>query len=344
MGSNTEGAERNRTPEPTGSKMSREEALAVLRSNVGFGNPAEWVDYAIAHSFKRVQARSLNQCPDCQSAARNVVGQFVYYSCLGHLWQCRCGLVYSDVRLPTEIIANHFDLGYKDEDYFVRGRRRVFSQMARIIAKRTPQGGGVLDIGGANGHFLMSLGYRRPDLRLLLNDLSPVACDAAASAGIESVPGGVDALEEIAQGRQFDAVVASDVIYYEPEIRRFFEVLRSLLKPGGTVLFRIPNRFTLIRLANRVAEFRRRMTPGLLGDSLQFFNPEHLYILTIPFIRQRLAEIGFESVRCLPSPLYRPHGLGFLADVTYGLSWTIARLTGGMFCPTPSILIVARFQ
>lgn len=75
----------------------------------------------------------------------------------------------------------------------------------------------VLDIGGAKGHLLTALRVRRPDLRLVLNDLSEDACNyAAQNYGLNTVCGDVKALRM--SSTRYDVIIMSDVIYYEPDI------------------------------------------------------------------------------------------------------------------------------
>jgi 2-polyprenyl-3-methyl-5-hydroxy-6-metoxy-1,4-benzoquinol methylase len=59
---------------------------------------------------------------------------------------------------------------------------------------------------------------RRPDLRAVVNDISPAATSYAAKYfGLTTLTG--DAHELAAHRQQYDVVVASDVLYYESNLR-----------------------------------------------------------------------------------------------------------------------------
>lgn len=84
--------------------------LDVLKHNIGFDKPEEWIAYAKEHDFVRCDARKIAHCPDCGNSDQAMLGQYIYYSNLMNLVTCdRCGLIYSDVRLSDEVLKRHFD-------------------------------------------------------------------------------------------------------------------------------------------------------------------------------------------------------------------------------------------
>lgn len=132
---------------------------------------------------------------------------------------------------------------------------------------------------------------RRPDLELLVNDVSPDACGAAAAAGFATHCGDATTID----GRH-ETVVVSDALYYVPELAACWAALQRLVKPGGWLVLRIPNRSLAIQ-----ATLRLRPNEPLRVD-LPAYNPEHLYLFTRPYLRRRLSAAGFTRVQVLGSP------------------------------------------
>src|SRR5687768_12471116 len=91
--------------------------LRSILERQGF-DPELWMDYAESHGFRRESAVRLVACPECNGVNKRVVGQFVYYSHLVKLLGCECGLYYTDVRFDGTVTDRHFDVAYKDEEYF----------------------------------------------------------------------------------------------------------------------------------------------------------------------------------------------------------------------------------
>lgn len=185
----------------------RQRMLKLLESNKGFDAPERWIDYGIAHNFQKIEAKQRENCPDCGGCVFSCIGQYIYYSTLLKLNEClQCGLVFSDTLIDPHVISSHFEHTYKDEDYFRDRRRRIFDQIVTLVDRCTPHEGTVLDVGGAKGHLLAILRKRRPDLKLVLNDLSKNACAFAASEfDLDTVCGDIKALEQISV--RFDTVI-----------------------------------------------------------------------------------------------------------------------------------------
>lgn len=317
--------------------------IDILRLNKGFKDPAQWVEYAIKHKFKRVTAERLETCPDCGGQESALVGQYIYYSTLVELRSCaNCGLLYADTRIDPAVIHSHFELAYKDENYFTHQRRRIFDQIAGMVDRAAAPGASVLDIGGAKGHLLALLKQRRPDLKLVLNDLSTAACSfAEAEYGLETVCGGVKTLEGLS--RSFDVVIMSDVIYYEPEIQRFWGLLSHLVSNGGVVIIRVPNFVALIKLSGILRRLGMSREARAMQSAVPFFNPEHLYVFSRGYLSRRLQGLGFNRFKATPSAL-----LGNLGRTSYGLYYAFAKMiwlfSWGQMIMTPSMVVVAERQ
>lgn len=316
--------------------------LEILRHNKGFEEPGQWIHYAMEHNFAPVRAEKLERCPGCGARPSGVLGQYVYYSTLVKLKSCRqCGLVYSDTRIDSQVIQQHFEQAYKDETYFIERRCRIFDQLAGVVDAVASRRAKVLDIGGAKGHLLVSVRQSRPDLDLWLNDLSVDACHyAARQYGFQVIPGGITDIKE--RSMRFDVVIMSDVIYYEPELKVLWDTLGEIVSEGGAVVIRVPNKHVLIRVwqfANRLMQSDAKRA---MQSKIRFFNPEHLYVLSRCYLVTRLKGLGFKQVTTQPSQLLARGRKGTWRHLYYRLAVWVRFLSGGRLTITPSVLVVAR--
>jgi SAM-dependent methyltransferase len=324
--------------------MERQEyqMIELLKFNKGFSHPEKWIKYGIEHNFSKVRADKLEECPDCRARSLNFIGQYVYYSTLVSLQTCaQCRLVFSDTRIDPQVIQSHFERAYKDESYFKHRRRRIFEQISTLADRYAPRGGKILDIGGAKGHLLAVLKARRPDLSCVLNDLSKKACDHAASEyGFQTILGGVNELEKISS--RFDLIIMSDVIYYEPELRKLWVILPRLVSENGAVIIRVPNKLALIRFWQFMGRAIARHRDQEMQDNIKFFNPEHLYIFSRRYLLMRLKKIGFSKVIATPSELLIRERGDLWHPLYYFFCKMLCILSCGRLLITPSLLIIAK--
>lgn len=317
----------------------RKNMLDLLRNN-GFARPEKWIEYAIRHHFTHVRAERLKACPDCAGHAGAQLGQFVYYSNLVRLQTCSsCGLIFSDTHIDPLVIQEHFEQAYKDEEYFSYQRRKVFQQLADTVDAVAPKKGRVLDIGGAKGHLMAFLKQLRPDLSTVVNDLSADACEfAAAQFNLETIVGDVRTLEKIDDS--YDVIVMSDVAYYEPKLKRLWDLIPRLLTQNGTVIIRVPNKLPLISLWQNQLHLM-----GLWGEMqnrVRFFNPEHLYIFSRQYLSHRLKKIGFLEVETIPSVLLAHKKKELLQNVYYNFTKKIFNISSGKLILTPSMFVIGK--
>ena len=322
---------------------SRDEVLAVLRHNLGFDDPEQWIEYAIEHSFKSINAVSIPNCPDCGREPSGEVGQYVYYSTLIHLLTCgSCHLIWANTHVDPVVVGAHFEHAYKNRTYFHEMRSGVFRHLVEEIGKLTPKGGTVLDIGGAQGDLMHLLKRQRSDIKPVVHDISKRAVMFAADEfGLPVICGDIGALE--AHDSRYDVVVLSDVLYYETRIADFWRLLPLLLVPGGSVILRVPNKLPLIharQILSRLVHFKQQKS---VQDRINHFNPEHIYILSRQYLTARLTQAGFASVRVLPSP---PLASGIfqqqaLANILFGAATAISQLSDRRLTPSPSMLVIA---
>lgn len=316
-------------------------ALAILKHNGGFPRPEEWVLYAQQHHFQKVPSRKLEVCPDCYSGSREKLGQFIYYSNLICLYECGgCDLVYTDTVIEGGTIEKHFEGTYKDECYFKEMRKYVFEEIGDLVKQLAPTGGSVLDVGGAKGHLLAMVGERRPDLRRVLNDLSPTACQWASSHYQLKVFCGGFSASEFRQ--TFDVITMIDVIYYEPDLRIMWDRIASLMKDGGYLIIRAPNKLVLIRVCLKVFSMVFRSRRDLQAE-IKFLNPEHIYVFSRKYLQQRLASLGFEDIEFRPSAvLVKRPWIRWLYKWWYQVAQLVHLGSLGRFMITPSLTVVAR--
>jgi 2-polyprenyl-3-methyl-5-hydroxy-6-metoxy-1,4-benzoquinol methylase len=203
----------------------------------------------------------------------------------------------------------------------------------------------VLDIGGAKGHLMHQVRTRRPDLALVVNDLSESATKYAAEHfGIPTITGDARAVYE--NGITYDVVVLSDVLYYEPEIAEMWSTLPKLMAPRGALVIRVPNKFHLLRASQLIRDFLKSQRQRATQANISFFNPEHLLLLSRRYLETRLRNLGFVDIECLPSPLLRspsavPKAAG---DLLFQLAQFVNAVSCGRFVLTPSMLVCAKYR
>lgn len=325
----------------------REAALQVLSHNLGFSTPELWVDYAIQHGFKRVAARPVPNCPDCGRPSDQHLGQYVHYSTLIHLKECRtCHLIWADAHIDPATIRAHFERAYKDHEYFVTRRVPIFRHLAGLIDQAAPRCGRVLDVGGAQGHLMHLVASRRPDLRVVVHDLSESATRYAAERfGLQTIGGGIASLRSHVV--EHDVVVLSDVLYYEPDLATLWSILPRLVAPNGTVIIRVPNKLPLIRAAQALARVRSPLHWQRRQHRIRYFNPEHIYILSRRYLTQRLAGLGFVAIGALPSPFLAPFRTTIHTPVLtmlFRVAAAIGTWSHQRIVLTPSMVLIATRQ
>jgi SAM-dependent methyltransferase len=258
------------------------------------------------------------------------IAKFYYYSHDMRLMRCTdCELWWVDSHLDSGTIQRHFERTYKDETYFAVRREPIFRQVSRIVCDRAPQNGSVLDVGGAKGHLMQMVHRERPDLDLTLTDLSVDSCHHVESAlGFRAICTSVANLRFHLD--TYDVVVCSDVLYLEPDVAASFDAIRLLVKPGGTLIVRGPNKAAWIQWA----QYFTRQTKEAPG-----FNPEHVYVLTRPFLANVLAP-DFTNIKFEAATPLSEH-FPMLGPVNRVAANVISSLTGGRFMPIPSMITVA---
>jgi 2-polyprenyl-3-methyl-5-hydroxy-6-metoxy-1,4-benzoquinol methylase len=253
-----------------------------------------------------------------------------------------CHLIWADAHLDPSIVRAHFEVAYKDRDYFRERRSAIFRQLVGEIKRLTPHSGAVLDIGGAQGDLMHLLKLDRSDVTAVVHDLSESAVRYAKEHfGLPTILGDIGVLK--AHDRRYDVVVLSDVLYYEPRIADVWLALNRLVKAGGAVLVRVPNKLAMIRTHRVIQRIARLTRRDETQDSIKYFNPEHIYVLSRRYLSARLRRAGFGSVRVLPSPPLSEHtsqAQRIIVEIMAAAANAVSLMTGRTLVPSPSMLII----
>jgi ubiquinone/menaquinone biosynthesis C-methylase UbiE len=251
-----------------------------------------------------------------------------------------CKLIYSDVLLNKEIIKNHFEVTYKDTNYFRIERFQIYLQIAKFIKKNAPAKSTVIDIGGAKGHLISIIKNLRPDIEVILNDLSKSACDYVREKyRFDSICCSLRDLKNHTEN--YDFAILADVLYYEPEINEAFNILQKLIRKG--LIIRIPNKLWLIKFALFIKKYLIN-NRSILIDNINYFNPEHIYIFHKKYLYKKLSKHGFSKIKVVPSKgLLKGRNVSkYLLNIFFKFAMFIYFISFRTIIITPSQLIYAQ--
>jgi len=111
-----------------------------------------------------------------------------------------------------------------------KARSHVTRRISQILARRLPTTASVLDVGCFDGSMLAAV---PGDWRRFGVEPSVSAAGRAAARGVEVL---APTLDQLAGDRQFDAILALDVIEHLYRPGAFFTALAARLRPGGVTL------------------------------------------------------------------------------------------------------------
>ena len=201
-----------------------------------------------AHSknFIQVKFQKISQCPYCGSSEYSEIGSFIYYSTFHTVRECKeCQLCFVDVLIDEVVRTAHFEKVYKLESYFEDQRKDIFEYILKLINTHSPDAKHILEIGGATGVLLEMIRKRFSNVTCILNDISQEACEAAKKRGFETAQGEIASIN---LREKQDIILAIDVLYYELNIKKSFEVMFQNLATDGILILRLPNKYYLIKL------------------------------------------------------------------------------------------------
>ena len=232
-------------------------------------------------------------CPlcGCALAKRFFEAEFHPYA----LARCQsCDFHFLSPRAPSSVLTE----SYREADYYCCGGAggyddyegqaaslgKTFARMMSELHRRSLAGGELLEVGCGYGYFLEQArgSFRRieaTEFSLHAIDKAKQHADTVFAGGIESVP----------PGRQYDLIVALQVLEHVYEPRLFLRELRERLRPGGHLLLGVPDMASPWRL--------------LLGAKWPSFKiPEHVLYFEKDSLHRLMREEGFLDVVAMPYP------------------------------------------
>lgn len=156
-----------------------------------------------------------------------------------------CGLVYLPMRPSGEELDDYYPDEY--EAYYLLDEkntaeywhlRRALNLQLKYVDEQSKSKGRLLDVGCATGNFLMVA--RENGWNVLgIEPVQKAAELARDFYGLEVITGTLESAE--LPSSSFDAITMWDVLEHLPSPKRAFLRSWELLKPGGNLVFSIPN-------------------------------------------------------------------------------------------------------
>lgn len=251
--------------------------------------------------------------------------------------QCRgCGLMYADEHFRPEDLEAFYSGDYYQRAYVCHPAeidRKIagdYVEAFRMVDRRLPDGGRLLDFGSARGTFLSALRDAGLGERWRLEgvDINPDEVAMGRDRGLDLHCGTLES-QDCAPG-SFDAVAAFSVLeHLQDPVATVSEIAR-VTRQGGRLLIIVPSGRCLIiglaLLANRLLRDRARS----FTDNV--FHEEHIYYFTPETLSRLLQKVGFEVEEVFYTPSYlETHPPGPLIALGSGAlrfaSWALRRQT-----------------
>ena len=244
-------------------------------------------------------AASPTPCPSC--AARAWRPAFRLRKLQIH--RCgRCGLLAYDPTGHRAASPDEF-AGLDLSTYFraMAPIRRESSRRLLDLIEEHAAPGKILDIGCSFGWFLDEARQRGWDTFGI--EPSDIAVRQAIESGHDVLHGSFPA--QLHAGQTFDAVVMMDVLEHLPDAPQILAAIRCILRPGGVLVLKVPNRRGIIYRAAR-ALF------GLSGGALDLplwrlwqmdFPYPHTWYFDPATLRRTVRRAGFQPVHSELEPM-----------------------------------------
>jgi len=204
----------------------------------------------------------------------------------------KCGLIFSNPRLPREEVWRRYSqeyfwheylpsYGVRDGKYDLESFDSRYAVMLDLIAENVQSPGWLLEVGAGAGFFLKAAeraGWKVAGIEISDEGVRFARDELGLNVEKESA-------EELSfPPESFDAVVMLEVIEHLLNPLHVLTLVRRVLRPKGLLVITTPNFNALSRFA--------------LGRKWAVLTPaEHLFIFTETTLRKLLERAGFNSVR-----------------------------------------------
>jgi SAM-dependent methyltransferase len=162
---------------------------------------------------------------------------------------------------------------------YSRLKNKLYSMKARKVAKYIGRTGNILDVGCANGAFLLSI-KQFGDYGLYGLDIKNTGVNFKENS-IHFEEGYLENLEY--PNNFFDAIILDNVLEHVPDPVVFMKKVISIVKPGGYIFGTTPNFSSIDRL------FFRKYWGG-------FHMPRHIYVFNAHNLRLLMSRTGVNDV------------------------------------------------
>ena len=240
--------------------------------------------------------KPITQCKSCHSdELRIIFSNIRCYDFIYDIVECRqCKLRFRNIELENTESQNLYGDDYFQEhlkNYFFDNesiKRDIFKNRMSLVNSVCRHKGNLLDIGSAVGTFIAvakNEGWQETGV-----EISGFASDIAKQKGLNSIQGGIQAVENLKQ--VYDAVTLWDAIdHFENQIR-LLGAVHGLIRPGGYLF--VGTEF-IDSLMYKIAESAFRISFGLLKDPVYKGYPvEHSNYYSTQSIRNDIERVGFE--------------------------------------------------
>ncbi len=213
-----------------------------------------------------------------------------------NLYRCsKCGLLFV---YPVPEIQRHFHKELTGKPWPQESLKRAMEDYSRRVLKDSESwlfpGARILDFGCGFGHFLAAAkeaGYYAegvdisPGCRKYIAKYLP---DVVVYPQLDDIPIGTE---------KYDLVTTFEVLYYMLYPRKSLYELKSLLRPGGSIIVVVSaNRGWLIWLLSRI-----KLAPVKLGDgdwmTSALLNGRAYYAFSIKSLIRLMESVGFTNIR-----------------------------------------------
>jgi 2-polyprenyl-3-methyl-5-hydroxy-6-metoxy-1,4-benzoquinol methylase len=234
-----------------------------------------------------------SRCPSCGSSDFKPLGYDVpdyeyHVDYIPTLLYCRgCGLIRHETlpgydRLgalyPDDYLVYNASFKSASNALYSKLKNKLYSMRAQKVAKLIGPSGNILDIGCANGAFLLSM-KQFGDYGLYGLDIKNTGVNFREHS-IDFKEGHLEELEY--PDRFFDALILDNVLEHVPDPALFMRKVVSILKPGGYVFGTTPN-------FNSLDRFVFKQYWG------GFHMPRHLYLFNARNLKMFMTNMGISS-------------------------------------------------